>query len=150
MKKIITTVIVAAFALTGIYLFWQECLSATAGVTRGAAPISLENAGNFWLGTWASIKTEKTGNFNVLLQQDGDNISGNVKISGSNLTKGGDISGTIKGDKLEFGFVKDKKGELKYLGTISDNIMSGTWDLPVIKDHGTWQAMKKERESSGG
>lgn len=78
-----------------------------------------------------------------MLKQEGANITGDIKIGGSPITQGGKISGTIDGNKLEFGLIKDKKGRLKYVGTISENSMSGTWQIPSIKDHGTWQADKK-------
>lgn len=142
-RKITLSVILALVMAVCLYLLRAEHLAATSGLT------SL-NGMDLWEGSWISEKTKKMGDFQVKLLQEGQDIIGNIKIDGSPLTKGGDIKGTINGDKLEFGLVKDKRGELKYSGTISENAMSGTWQILRIKDQGTWQATKIETEPSGG
>ena len=104
-------------------------------------PITLDGK-DLWQGGWASEKTGKAGGFECTMVRDGETFSGMVAVTGSPITKGGEISGTIKGDEIQFGFAKDKRGMLKYVGKISKNTMSGTWEIPIIKDHGTWQAKK--------
>lgn len=138
-RKITLSVILVLVVVVCLYLLRVEHLAATAKMA------SWSGVGNMdlWQGTWISDKTKKTGLFQVALTQEGPNITGNIKIGGSLLTKGGEIKGTIDGDKLEFGLVKDKRGELKYSGTISENTMAGTWQVPRIKAQGTWQAAKK-------
>jgi hypothetical protein len=61
------------------------------------------------------------------------------------LTKDGDIKGTIKdNNEIEFGMIKDKRGELRYFGKTNESTMLGTWTIPVIKDHGIWEAQKQK------
>ena len=98
---------------------------------------------DLWHGTWDSDKTGVKGDFQVSIQKEGTAISGKLKINGSSITKGGDITGTINGDKIEFGLAKDKRGKLIYAGRIKANTMSGIWEVPIIKDRGTWRASKK-------
>jgi len=98
---------------------------------------------DLWQGEWISEKTGKRGEFAFIMEREGDTFSGKIKISDSPLTKGGNVSGTIQGDEIKFGLAKDKKGMLTYAGKISKDTMSGTWKIPVIKDHGTWYASKK-------
>ena len=100
---------------------------------------------DLWQGTWTSDKTGVKGDFQVSLQKEGTTISGNIRISGSPITKGGSITGTIKGEKIEFGLARDKRGLLKYVGQIKGYTMSGTWEIPLAKEYGTWQASKKNR-----
>lgn len=137
MKRIFLILIVVVLALVGLYFLKPARTVATPSVLPSWSRADL------WQGTWASEKTRKCGDFQVALEQDGSNITGDIKIGGSSITKGGKISGVIDGNKLEFGLIKDKKGRLKYVGTISENTMSGTWQIPSVKDRGTWQAAKK-------
>ena len=94
-------------------------------------------------GTWQSDKTDAKGGLKIMLQISGENLSGELKVTNSPITKGGEIAGLLKGDKLEFGFVKDRWGLLKYTGTFRKGSMQGEWEIPLIKDHGTWQAAKR-------
>ncbi|MGB2706125.1 MAG: hypothetical protein WBC74_04660 [Candidatus Omnitrophota bacterium] len=135
MKKII---ILCAFVLP---IFMFACFA-----QRDKADIVELEGGDLWQGTWASDKTGVKGDFQIELQKEGTAISGRIKISGSPITKGGEVAGTINGDKIEFGLVKDKRGRLKYVGLIKGNTMKGTWEVPLIliKDRGTWQASRTE------
>jgi len=143
MKKIILVISVTILVLAVTYFARLDRLAATANVATWAGV-------DLWQGTWLSEKTAKQGIFHVVLKQEGSNITGSIKIGGSPITKGGKISGTINGDKLEFGLVKDKRGELKYFGTIEEDKMTGTWQIPIIKDHGTWKAIKSVGTESSG
>ena len=105
---------------------------------------------DLWEGSWSSDKTKAHGGFTVNFRERSEIFSGDIRITGSSVTKGGDIKGTIKGNKIEFGLVKDKRGQLKYIGTISGNTMSGIWQIPVIKDQGLWQATKSQARDSSG
>ncbi|OGW75667.1 MAG: hypothetical protein A2Z72_03050 [Omnitrophica bacterium RBG_13_46_9] len=104
--------------------------------------VEMSEEGNLWTGVWASAKTGVKGDFQATLQKEGTNLLGNIKIGGSSITKGGSITGTVNGDKIEFGLAKDKRGRLKYAGQIKGDTMSGTWEIPIIKDRGTWEASK--------
>lgn len=115
-----------------ILLFSSGC-SGQPGVVSGS---------ELWQGIWSSDKTTARGKIEFAIQRSNTALFGNIVITGSPVTKGGEIIGTIEGDKLEFGLIKDRKGKLKYSGTISEDAMSGTWQIPTIDDYGTWQATK--------
>lgn len=101
--------------------------------------------GDYWQGTWLSEKTKVQGTFILTIVREDSNISGKIRIYGSSITTGGDIKGIIKdNDEIEFGMIKDKRGELRYFGKISENNMSGTWTISVIKDQGIWEAKKEK------
>ena len=101
--------------------------------------------GDYWQGIWSSEKTKAKGTFILTIVREGSDISGKIRIYGSSVTKGGDIQGFVKDDnEIEFGMIKDKRGELRYFGKISENTMSGIWKIPVIKDHGMWEAKKEK------
>lgn len=146
MRKSLLIALAATVVYAVTHFARLERLDATATTMLNTA--TMVNAPNLWQGTWHSLKTDKKGDFRVNLEQAGSDISGNIEISGSPVTRGGEIHGTINGDTLEFGLVKDKRGELKYFGTISDDKMSGTWQIPILKDQGTWQATKAESADS--
>jgi len=105
-------------------------------------------SGGEWHGTWASNKTKQSGGIQFTLKQHGSEIFGNIIITNSPVTKGGEISGSINGNALEFGLVKDKLGMLKYAGTVSEDSMTGTWEISILKDRGMWQA-KQEKKDPG-
>jgi len=100
--------------------------------------------GDYWEGTWFSEKTKVRGTFAIALTIVDNELIGDIKIKGSSVTKGGSIRGTVDdNNKIEFGLIKGKKGKLRYYGTIYDDSTSGTWQIPVIKDYGVWEAKKK-------
>ncbi|MCQ9207110.1 MAG: hypothetical protein NG740_04445 [Omnitrophica bacterium] len=140
MRKLLLITLAAVVAYSIMHFTRLERLDATATTIVNTA--TMVNTPDLWQGTWHSFKTDKKGDFRVNLKQAGTDLSGSVEIGGSPVTRGGEIRGTINGNTLEFGLVKDKRGELKYLGTISDNKMYGTWQIPILKDRGTWQATK--------
>jgi len=99
--------------------------------------------GDFWKGTWLSEKTKVHGTFMMTLILEKGILTGYIRLQGSPITKGGSIKGIIKdNNEIEFGLIKDKRGELKYFGKISKDTMSGTWQISVIKDFGAWEAKK--------
>ena len=83
--------------------------------------------GNYQIlyGTWQSDKTDAKGGIKIMLQISGENLGGELKITNSPITKGGKIAGTIQGNELKFGFVRDRFGLLKYTGTVSKDSMQG-------------------------
>lgn len=103
--------------------------------------------GDFWRGTWLSEKTKVHGTFTMTLLVEKGILTGYIRIQDSPITKGGSIKGTIKdNNEIEFGLIKDKKGELEYFGKIFKDTMSGTWQIPVIKDFGAWEAKKTYKD----
>ncbi len=107
-------------------------------------PVAL-SGDEIWKGSWVSEKTGAQGAFEAVLLMENTALAGTIKIMNSPLTKGGDIKGTINGDKIEFGLAKDTKGLLKYEGQITKDSMSGIWEIPIVKERGTWQAAKEKK-----
>jgi hypothetical protein len=144
MKKTLTILIITVLVTTAVYFARLDRLAASANIASLGTMAGMD----LWQGNWLSEKTKKSGDFQVVFQKKGSELTGSIRIGGSPLTRGGDIKGTINGDKLEFGLIKDKKGRLKYTGTISEDTMAGIWQIPAIKDHGTWQATKESRDTA--
>ena len=130
--------------LIGVFLILLVLAAIPTYFTMRSPKIDILSDGNLWQGIWVSEKTGKEGAFQFTMDRNGEEFTGVIAISGSPLTKGGDIKGTIEGDKITFGMGKNKRGKLTYTGTISSNTMLGTWQIPIVKEHGSWQAFKKE------
>lgn len=75
------------------------------------------------------------------LKQDGEKITG--KYSG--LLGEQDVTGRIKGGKIEFGFTSDQ-GKIEYTGTIEKDGMKGTTKYGDALE-GTWTAKRKASKS---
>jgi hypothetical protein len=97
-------------------------------------------------GTWQlSVETSQgSGTPTVVLQQQGEKITGtfNSQIFGE-----AKITGTVKGNVIEFGFDGDAGGQtikVTYKGTIeSPTTMKGTAVYAGLDDKATWSATKK-------
>ncbi len=108
----------------------------TAGAGASVADIS---------GTWAcSINLEggpQDVKYTFVFKQEGEKLSG-TQSGGSGDHK---ITGTVKGNKVVFGYDVTREGQTKkitYTGTIeSPNKMTGTLEFP--KGPGTWTATRK-------
>ncbi len=91
-------------------------------------------------GTW-KVEVDvggQTGEPVFTLKQKGDKITG--KYNGSFGEQ--DVTGTVKGNKIEFGFTLDQ-GKVVYTGTIDKDAMKGEAKYGDLT--GTWTA-KRERE----
>ena len=83
-------------------------------------------------GKWTfTVQTEAgTGEPTVTLKQDGEKLTGHYS---SQVLGEADLTGTVKGQKIEFGFTADAQGtklEVKYSGTVeSKAALKGTVDL---------------------
>jgi hypothetical protein len=97
-------------------------------------------------GTWQlTVETSQgSGSPTVVLRQQGDQLTGtfNSQIFGE-----AKLTGTVKGNAIEFGFEGDAGGQtikVSYKGTIeSPNAMKGTAVYAGIDDRATWSAVKK-------
>ncbi len=89
-------------------------------------------------GTW-KVKAEvagQTGEAVFTLRQDGDKIIG--KYMG--LLGEQDVSGTVTGDKVKFGFHVDQ-GEVRYTGMIDKGFMNG--EVKYAELEGEWTARRE-------
>ena len=97
-------------------------------------------------GTWqVTVETSQgSGTPTVVLQQKGEQLTGtfNSQIFGE-----AKITGTVKGNAIEFGFEGDAGGQtikVSYKGTIeSPTAMKGTAVYAGFDDNATWSATKK-------
>jgi hypothetical protein len=106
------------------------------------------------LAATAMLAADVTGKWNATVETDGG--SGNPKFvfvqSGESLTGTYEgllgtakITGTVKGDAIEFGFSASNDGEkidVKYKGTVSGNKMKGKVDMGELAN-GTFTAEKQ-------
>ena len=94
-------------------------------------------------GTWnVTVDIQgNTGTPTFVLKQDGEKLTGNY----SGLLGDAPITGTIKGDQVEWSFdVKSDQvtGKIMYRGTVSGTKMSGKLSLGDMGE-GTWTATRK-------
>ena len=97
-------------------------------------------------GTWQfTVETSQgTGSPTAVLQQQGEQLTGTFKSQILGEVK---ITGTVKGNAIEFGFEGDAGGQtlkVSYKGTIeSPTSMKGTAVYAGFEDKATWSAVKK-------
>jgi hypothetical protein len=96
-------------------------------------------------GKWAfTVQTDAgTGTPTVTLKQDGEKLTGHY----SSATLGeADLTGTVKGQQLDFGFTANAQGtsvEVKYTGTIeSKDALKGSVDIGGLAQ-GTFTAKRQ-------
>jgi hypothetical protein len=96
-------------------------------------------------GKWTfTVTTDAgTGEPTVTLKQDGEKLTGHYS---SQVLGEADLTGTVKGDKIEFAFTADAQGtklEVKYSGTVeSKDALKGTLDLGGLGS-GTFTAKRQ-------
>jgi hypothetical protein len=96
-------------------------------------------------GKWTfTVQTDAgTGEPTVTLKQDGEKLTGHYS---SQVLGEADLTGTVKGQKIEFGFTADAQGtklEVKYSGTVeSKDALKGTVDLGGLGS-GTFTAKRQ-------
>jgi hypothetical protein len=96
-------------------------------------------------GKWTfTVQTDAgTGEPTVTLKQDGEKLTGHYS---SQVLGEADLTGTVKGNKIEFAFTADAQGtklEVKYSGTVeSKDALKGTLDLGGLGS-GTFTAKRQ-------
>ena len=97
-------------------------------------------------GTWQfTVETSQgTGSPTAILQQQGEQLTGTFK---SQILGDAKITGTVKGNAIEFAFEGDAGGQTikaSYPGTIAGpTTMQGTAVYAGFEDKATWSAVKK-------
>ena len=97
-------------------------------------------------GTWqVAVETSGgSGTPTVVLQQQGEKLTGTFT---SQIFGEAKLTGTVKGNAIEFGFEADAGGQtlkVSYKGTIeSPTSMKGTAVYAGFDDKATWTAIKK-------
>ena len=119
-----------------VIVFVLACASAFAAAQ--GAKIDLTGKWTFTVTTDAG-----TGEPTVTLKQDGEKLTGHYS---SQVLGEADLTGTVKGQKIEFGFTANAQGtslEVKYSGTVeSKDALKGTLDLGGLGS-GTFTAKRQ-------
>ena len=104
-----------------------------------------------WTGTWTNSpdfgNPPATGGFTVTFTQTGNQITGVASVTGPTCVTGGNSTGTITGNSIQFGFLADPQRPVQFEGTVLGNSMSGTWNAIAcgkyaIPIYGTWTATR--------
>lgn len=139
-------------------------LAVTGGPTGTSGTLSGTSLDDFcnrvsgtWNGTWSNSPDfgtpPATGTFIVTLTQRGSTLTGVSSVSGPTCISGGMSTGTVTGNKIQFGFLADPQRPLTFEGTVTGNTMSGTWSTVTcgkvqIPIYGTWTATKASGASA--
>jgi hypothetical protein len=97
-------------------------------------------------GTWqVTVEVSGgTGNPTIVLKQQGEQLTGTFS---SQILGDAKLTGTVKGNAIEFGFEGDAGGQtikVSYKGTIdSPTAMKGTAVYSGFDDKATWSATRK-------
>ena len=124
-KRTKSVIIVVALFLAGTTIIAQDTVNVT---------------GNWIL----EVNTEAGGTTmpTVTLKQDGEKLTGHY----SSLSLGeADITGTVKGQQIDFGFNTEVQGfalQVRYTGTVKGDTMSGKISLGELGD-GTFTGKKQ-------
>lgn len=93
-------------------------------------------AGN---GDWQSASgSAMRGTWTVTLERSGNDVKGNITLTGSMLFSGTQVTGTLDGDQIVLGVLADGRNQVSFSGMLKDEQVSGEWQCPAIGDSGTW------------
>ncbi|HEY7401068.1 MAG TPA: hypothetical protein VH989_09245 [Actinomycetota bacterium] len=110
--------------------------------STGGGATELDLSGT-WSGTWTNTTPNNAnGSFTIEWVQSGSDLAGTISIAGTPCLDGGDITGEIHGDAIEFGAVNGQVA-VQYEGTLHGDSMSGTYTTKCGDAEGTWKASKK-------
>lgn len=68
-------------------------------------------------------------------------MSGTIEISDTPCLTGGSITGTLKGNSIDFGVVSGSY-QVDYKGSVTGDTMTGTYSTDCGNGKGTWEASK--------
>lgn len=90
-------------------------------------------------GEWQSLKGEGiAGKWTVSLNRSGDQVDGELTLSGSNVFTGGTVSGTVDGKQIVLGVMSQGNKVASFAGALDGDTIKGEWDAALIQDHGVW------------
>ena len=101
-----------------------------------------------YTGEWQSTSIGISGTFEVSYELEGAQIKGDISIQGSTITSGGEIEGTLEGNKIKFGFMASMGVRIEYSGTIEGETIKGTYKTTssALNDEGIWNG-KETKEN---
>ena len=90
-------------------------------------------------GEWQSNSgAAMRGTWNVSMTRSGEDLTGQLTLTGSLLFSGAAVRGSLDGDNVMFGAVIDGENQLVFNGTVSDGQVTGEWTCASINDSGKW------------
>jgi hypothetical protein len=116
------------------------------------AALAIGTTGPIWAsellsgnGEWQSNSgAAMRGTWNVNMTRSGEDVTGQLTLTGSLLFSGAEVRGSLDGDNLMFGAVIDGENQLVFNGTVSEGRVSGEWSCTSISDSGSWNGTLRE------
>jgi hypothetical protein len=108
-----------------------------------------EDITGIWDGIWTNDEQwgGATGGFTLTAEQDEQEFSGTIDVTGPTCVRHGTASGTVVDDLVTMGWVAARVRDVVFVGTIDEDVMEGTWtaiacDLD-LEISGTWSATRR-------
>ena len=141
----------AAFALTA---GTADAVAKLDGTKLSDFCSKVDLTGN-WTGTWAISPNFGTANggFTMTITQKGSAFSGTTSVTGPTCVRTGNVSGTVTGNSVKFGWVTEVARPVQFEGTVTGSSMSGTWTAISCEPNslaidGSWAATKDASPSA--
>jgi len=90
-------------------------------------------------GEWQSLKSEAIGGkWTVTLARSGDQVDGELTLTGSTVFTGGKVAGTIDGASIVLGVMTEAGKSASFTGKLDGAQIAGEWEAALVEDHGVW------------
>lgn len=124
--------------------YWDFGLTVTPSAPPsgdGSKPSGTATLAGAWTGDWST--GFGTGGFTADLSQDGNRLTGELKVDGVPCSLDGALNGTLDGDRITFGSVNSEK-EITFTGSVDGDTMRGTFETDCYDASGPWTARRSD------
>ncbi|MFF5476334.1 hypothetical protein ACFY5C_03110 [Streptomyces sp. NPDC012935] len=124
--------------------YWDFGLTVTPSAPPsgdGSKPSGTATLTGAWTGDWST--GFGTGGFTATLSQDGNRLTGELKVDGVPCSLDGALNGTLDGDRITFGSVNSAK-EITFTGSVDGDTMRGTFETDCYDASGPWTARRSD------
>lgn len=124
--------------------YWDFGLTVTPSAPPsgdGSKPSGTATLTGAWTGDWST--GFGTGGFTATLSQDGNRLTGDLKVDGVPCSLDGALDGTLDGDRITFGSVNSEK-EITFTGSVDGDTMRGTFETDCYDASGPWTARRSD------
>ncbi|MGW7744033.1 hypothetical protein ACWGKF_15700 [Streptomyces chartreusis] len=124
--------------------YWDFGLTVTPSAPPsgdGSKPSGTAALTGAWTGDWST--GFGTGGFTATLSQDGNRLTGELKVDGVPCSLDGALNGTLDGDRITFGSVNSEK-EITFTGSVDGDTMRGTFETDCYDASGPWTARRSD------
>ena len=88
-------------------------------------------------GQWQSLSGASIrGTWSATLTRTGDQLQGNLQLTGSNVFTGGAVTGNIDALSVALGVVAAGSQEATFSAKLDGTSIAGEWQSDLVKDHG--------------